>query len=173
MGQSRDAQRLQRLAKNQVHACVLVDRPKGFARAADARLAAGVDEARPREVIDALCSRLADEDRDPTIEEHLADGVFLGVTATDLVVADTSRISGRPKALIRREPITDIRVRWLDDERQGLRSRILVLEFTDGRWTLLATPWKRLIPDDAVRLVDALGSRARRVPRPEIGSPRG
>ena len=175
MGQNRDAQRLQRLAKTRVHAAVLVDRPKGFARATDARLVAGVeaDAGRPSKVIGVLQRTLIDADRDATIEAGLTNGVFLGVTATELLVAGRSRVTGSPKPLLRRDPIADMQVRWLDDERHGLRSRVLVLEFPDGTWTLLATPWKRLIPDDAVRLVDELGSNARRLPRPEIDGAKG
>ena len=175
MGQNRDAQRLQRLANARVHAAVLVDRPKGFARAKDARLASGVeaDAARPPAFVESLRGSLADEDRDKAIETGLANAVFLGATSSELLVADRSRITGRPKGLLRRDPIGAMTVRWLDDERHGLRSRILVLEFPDRRWTLLATPWKRLIPDDAVLLVEALGVSARRVPRPEIDTTSG
>ena len=175
MGQNRDAQRLQRLANARVHAAVLVDRPKGFARAKDARVAAGVeaDAARPSAAVDTLRGGLTPEARDEAIEDALANAVFLGVTSSELLVADRSRITGRPKGLLRRDPIGEVRARWVDDERHGLRSRILVLEFPGRRWSLVATPWKRLIPDDAVRLVEALGVSARRVPRPEIDSTPG
>lgn len=175
MGQNRDAQRLQRLANARVHAAVLVDRPKGFARAKDARVAAGVeaDAARPPAFVESLRRSLTDDTRDPAIEDRLANAVFLGVTSSELLVADRSRITGRPKSVLRREAIGKISVRWLDDERHGLRSRLLVLEFADRRWALLATPWKRLIPDDAVRLIEALGVSARRVLRPEIDTTPG
>ena len=170
MGQNRDAQRLQRLASARIHAAVLVDRPKGFARAKDARVAAGVeaDAARPPAVVDTLQAALTDETRDLGIEDALANAVFLGVTSSELLVAARSRITGRPNQLLRCDPIGQVQVRWLDDERHGLRSRLFVLEFPDRRWSLVATPWKRLIPDDAVRLVEALGASARRVLRPEI-----
>ena len=175
MGQNRDAQRLQRLVKTRVHAAVLVDRPKGFARAKDGRVAAGVeaDAARPPAFLSALRGRLRDDRRDDDIESNLANGVFLAVTADEFVVADRSRITGRPKRVLRREAIGEVSIGWLDDERHGLRSRIVVLEFADKRWSLLATPWKRLIPDDAVRLIEALGASARRMPRPEIDGARG
>lgn len=138
-------------------------------------MAAGVeaDAARPPAFVDALRETLTQDARDEAIEDGLANAVFLGVTSVDLLVADRSRITGRPKALLRRDPIGEVRARWIDDERHGMRSRILVLEFPDRRWSLVATPWKRLIPDDAVRLVEALGVSARRVPRPEIDSTQG
>ena len=65
--------------------------------------------------------------------------------------------------------MTGTRVRWLDEERDGLHSRFLVIDFADGCWALLATPWKRLVPDDARRLVEALGVHAHRVPHPRVG----
>ncbi len=170
MGQSRDAQRLQQLANARVRAAILVDRPKGFARAKDRRLGAGAeaDGANPSPVARAFQARLAPEAEDHAISARLGDGVYLGATSHDLVVADRSRLSGRPKSIIRRAPMTTTRVRWLDEERHGMRSRFLVIEFADDRWALLATPWKRLVPDDAQRLVDALGVHAHRVPHPEV-----
>lgn len=175
MGQNRDAQRLQRLVKTRVHAAVLVDRPKGFARAKDSRVAAGVeaDAGRPPAFLSALSGRFPDDRRDNDIESNLSHGVFLAVTAGEFVVADRSRITGRPRRVLRRDPIGEVAVGWLDDERHGLRSRIVILEFSDRRWSLLATPWKRLIPDDALRLIEGLGTSAHRVPRPEIDGARG
>lgn len=161
MGQSRDAQRLQRLAGTRVHAAVLVDRPKGFGLPKDALLAAGADMASER-FAQALRGRLADVDRDETIEAGLTNAAIVGVTSSDVLIASRGRLTGRPTELLRRDAISDVQVKWIDNEHDGLRSRLMLLEFRDRSWSILATPWKRLIPDDAIRVVQAFGRRARR-----------
>lgn len=172
MGHSRDARRLQRLADTRVRVAVLVDRPKGFARP-KAGFSEPTDEgAGITGLVHVLSEARRADARDPEVETGLGRGVLVGITDVDLVIADRGRFSGRPRRILRRDPIGDVSLRWLDDERDGLRSRVMVLEFPDGRWTILATPWKRLIPDDAVQLIQALGVRARRVPRADTDSTR-
>ena len=62
-------------------------------------------------------------------------------------------------------PRSSIRIEWLDEEFDGMRSRILLVTFPDDAWALFATPWKRLVPDEAIRLVESLGPSARRLSR--------
>ena len=90
------------------------------------------------------------------------NGVYLGVTA-DMLVAVKRGVTGRARHIIRQEPISRVRLGWLDDEMAEMRCRYLHVSWPDGWWSLLATAWKRLIPDDADAIVGAMGSNARRL----------
>ncbi|MGI9624897.1 MAG: hypothetical protein ACR2PK_18855 [Acidimicrobiales bacterium] len=164
MGKSRDAMRLQRVAGSQVRAAILVDRPKGFANAKGDRFGDGVElqsSCAPTFVTEY--ERSLDPGRfDDRLDDDLGHGLYIGLSDTHVVVASRGP-TGKAKAVLRNDPIGDVSVGFLDDEMHDLHTRYLHFDFPDGQWCLLATPWKRLIPDEVVVIIDAMGTNARRL----------
>lgn len=166
MGKSRDAMRLERATGSQIHAAVLVDRPKGFANAKGDRFGDGValQSSSPPPFVTEYEASLDHARLDVRLDHGLGHGLYFGMTDTDIVVASRGP-TGKAKSVLRTERIDEVSVGFLDDEMHDLHTRYLHFGFPDEQWCLLATPWKRLIPDDLNVIIDALGERAYRLDR--------
>lgn len=109
---------------------------------------------------------------DPVADEYLGQDKdasrVAGLAAADVeavvLVDPHSRVSG-PREVLATVPRSSIRIEWLDEELDRMRFRVLLVTFPDDAWALFAIPWKRLLPDSAITLVDNLGPRAHRLRR--------
>lgn len=164
MEQSRAAARLQRVATEPIEAAILVDRPRRFERRRNSRFADGVEVEleEPPAGIANYEANLDARRRSTTIHRTLRNGAYLGVTDAHLIVAGRTLL-GRATGGIVRRPVDEVHIRWFDDETDAMRTRYMHLEFVDATWTVVATPWKRTIPRDADRILDAVGLRAQRL----------
>ncbi len=145
------------LTGKQIVAAVAVAMPKGFLKN-HARYS-GVEEGAVPTWIRDYEGTCDPKRRDLEINKRYMNGVLLAVSTDELFVADRS-FTGKPKELLRQEPLADCRVGWLDHEQRGVHTRLFHVEFPDEKWMFMSNGWSKRPDDDAIAVVTTAGAAA-------------
>ena len=131
--------------------------PKGMLR--NSARESGVEQDGPPAWVREYEATIEPTTRDLEINQRYMNGVMLGVSTTELFVAARTW-TGKPKELLRREPLDQCRIGWLDHEERRLHTRFFHVDFPDGKWMFLSNGWNKDVSEDAPAIVEAAGDAA-------------
>lgn len=146
------------LTGKQVVAAIAVAMPQGFLK--NSARNSGVEQGAVPAWIREYEATIDPTLRDLEINKRYTNGVLLGVSTDELFVAGRT-FTGKPKELLRQEPLADCRIGWLDHEQRRVHTRLFHVEFPDKKWMFMSTGWSKRPDEDAIALVETAGPAAR------------
>ena len=144
------------LTGKHVVAAVAVAMPQGFLK--NSARTSGVETGAVPAWIREYEATIDPTLRDLEINKRM-NGVLLGVSADELFVAARS-FTGKPKELLRQEPLAGCRIGWLDHEERRVHTRLFHVEFPDKKWMFGSDGWSKRTDEDAITLVQTAGAAA-------------